>query len=106
MINEVELMFNCECFDQVSTDGGRAPYHVAEGVQSGQFAFTAYQSGDYSVCFVDTNDDPQVTLSVDLEWKTGVATINYPNIVKRNLVDVSFYLIFITIYDMLYIYIY
>ncbi|XP_004490099.1 transmembrane emp24 domain-containing protein p24delta9-like [Cicer arietinum] len=72
---------------RVSTDGGRAPYHVAEGVQSGQFAFTAYQSGDYSVCFVDTNDDPQVTLSVDLEWKTGVATINYPNIVKRNLVD-------------------
>jgi hypothetical protein len=37
-----------------------------------------------------TTDDPQLTLSVDFDWKTGVAATGRPNIVKKSNIDVSF----------------
>ncbi|GAU46550.1 hypothetical protein TSUD_241410 [Trifolium subterraneum] len=66
-------------------------YHLAERVQAGQFAFTAYQSGDYLVCFRVTSDDPQLTLSIDFDWKTGVAARGRPNIAKRSNIDYMTY---------------
>ncbi|XP_045810637.1 transmembrane emp24 domain-containing protein p24delta9-like [Trifolium pratense] len=70
-------------------DGGK--YHLAERVQAGQFAFTAYQTGDYLVCFMLTDDDPQLTFSVDFDWKTGVTAKGRPNIVKKSNIDYMTY---------------
>ncbi|KAL5100180.1 hypothetical protein RYX36_004507 [Vicia faba] len=74
---------------QVFPPQGVHPYHVAERVQAGQFAFTAYQSGQYAICFMDTSEDRQVTFFVDFDWKTGVAAANghHKNIAKRSEVD-------------------
>ncbi|PNX85042.1 transmembrane emp24 domain-containing protein p24delta9-like, partial [Trifolium pratense] len=72
---------------QVSTHGGRAKYHVAERVQAGQFAFVAYESGDYQICFIDTTEDRQVTLSIDFDWRTGLPAVDRSNIAKKSHVD-------------------
>lgn len=72
---------------QVATHGSMAKYHLAERVQAGQFAFTAYQGGDYVICFVDKTEDPQVELSIDFEWRTGMAAIDRHSIAKKTKVD-------------------
>ncbi|CAI8587969.1 unnamed protein product [Vicia faba] len=72
---------------QVSTHGGMAKYHLAERVQAGKFSFMAYQTGDYIICFVDTTKDPQVTLSIDFEFRVGVEAIDRFNIAKKSNID-------------------
>lgn len=65
--------------------------HVAEHVQSGQFAFTAQHSGDYVACFWGPEKiDPPVNLTIDFEWKTGVAAKDWPNIAKKRHIEVSY----------------
>ncbi|KAK2375318.1 transmembrane emp24 domain-containing protein p24delta9 [Trifolium repens] len=76
---------------QVTYAADGTKYHLAEHVQAGQLAFTAYQSGDYLVCFMVTTDDPQLALSVDFDWKTGVAARGRPNIVKKSNIDYMIY---------------
>lgn len=48
-------------------------YHYGDEVQSGQFAFVAAEAGDYMSCFWAVDHNPQLTLAIDFEWKTGVA---------------------------------
>ncbi|GAU51563.1 hypothetical protein TSUD_414200 [Trifolium subterraneum] len=77
---------------RVTTQGGSSSHHFAEHVQSGQFAFVAQESGDYLVCFwSDASNNHQVTLSIDFEWKTGVAAKESSNIVKKSKIDQMVY---------------
>lgn len=64
-------------------------YHFAEHVESGQFAFTAAEAGDYMACFWAADHKPPITLTVDFEWKTGVAAKDWTNVAKKGSVDVS-----------------
>ncbi|XP_024462439.1 transmembrane emp24 domain-containing protein p24delta9 isoform X2 [Populus trichocarpa] len=63
-------------------------YHYSERVESGQFAFTAAEAGDYMACFWAADHKPTVTLSVDFDWKTGVAAKDWSNVAKKGSVDV------------------
>lgn len=63
-------------------------YHYGDRVQSGQFAFVAAEAGDYMTCFWAVENKPEVTLTIDLEWKTGVAAKDWPNVAKKGQVDV------------------
>ncbi|XP_058772512.1 transmembrane emp24 domain-containing protein p24delta8-like [Vicia villosa] len=73
---------------QVYPPQGTVAYHVAERVQAGQFAFTAYQKGRYAICFMDTSVDREVTFRVDFEWKTGVPTASgHHKIAKKSDLD-------------------
>ncbi|EEF39973.1 transmembrane emp24 domain-containing protein p24delta9 [Ricinus communis] len=63
-------------------------YHYAEHVPSGQFAFTAAEAGDYMTCFWAADHKPQVTLTVDFDWKTGVAAKDWTNVAKKGSIDV------------------
>ncbi|KAK2375314.1 transmembrane emp24 domain-containing protein p24delta9 [Trifolium repens] len=73
---------------RVTTQGGSSSHHVADHVQSGQFAFVSRVSGDYLTCFwADASNNPQVTLSVDFEWKTGVAAKETSLIAKKSKID-------------------
>lgn len=63
-------------------------YHYGDRVQSGQFAFVAAEAGDYMTCFWAAENKPEVTLTIDLEWKTGVAAKDWPNVAKKGQVDV------------------
>jgi hypothetical protein len=40
-------------------------------------------------CFWAVDNKPEVTLTIDLEWKTGVAAKDWSNVAKKGQVDVS-----------------
>ncbi|KAL5553728.1 hypothetical protein UlMin_041129 [Ulmus minor] len=63
-------------------------YHYSEHVPLGQFAFVAAEAGDYMACFFAPDHNPQTTLTVDFEWKTGVAAKDWSNVAKKGSVDV------------------
>ncbi|XP_010532700.1 PREDICTED: transmembrane emp24 domain-containing protein p24delta9 [Tarenaya hassleriana] len=63
-------------------------YHHAEKVESGQFAFTAVEAGDYTACFSAVDHKPEVTLSIDFEWRTGVHAKNWGTVAKKSQVEV------------------
>ncbi|KAF4396771.1 hypothetical protein F8388_004739 [Cannabis sativa] len=67
-------------------------YHHAEHVTTGQFAFVAAEAGDYMACFFAPDHNPQITFSVDFDWKTGVAAKDWSNVAKKGSVDVSWHL--------------
>ncbi|KAL8150152.1 hypothetical protein V2J09_019960 [Rumex salicifolius] len=62
-------------------------YHSSERVESGQFAFTSAESGDYMACFWVDDHKPQATLTVDFDWKTGVAAKDWGTVAKKGSID-------------------
>lgn len=62
-------------------------YHQAEHVESGQFAYTAAEAGDYMACFWAADHKPPVTLTVDFDWRSGVAAKDWTNVAKKGSVD-------------------
>uniref|UniRef100_A0A7N0V6P6 GOLD domain-containing protein n=1 Tax=Kalanchoe fedtschenkoi TaxID=63787 RepID=A0A7N0V6P6_KALFE len=62
-------------------------YHNADLVESGQFAFTAPENGDYMACFWAPDHKPEVTISVDFEWKSGMEAKDWTNVAKKGSVD-------------------
>lgn len=70
-------------------------YHFSELVESGQFAFVAAEAGDYMACFWAPVFKPETTLTIEFDWKTGVAAKDWSNVAKKGTVDVSIFLPFI-----------
>ena len=66
-------------------------YHYGDRVQSGQFAFVAVEAGDYMTCFWAVVHIPEITMTIDFDWKTGVAAKDWSNVAKKGQVDVSHY---------------
>ncbi|XP_047154733.1 transmembrane emp24 domain-containing protein p24delta9-like [Vigna umbellata] len=63
-------------------------YHYGDRVQTGQFAFAAAEAGDYMSCFWAIDHNPPITLTVDFDWKTGVAAKDWSNVAKKGQIDV------------------
>lgn len=63
-------------------------YHYADRVDSGQFAFTAAEAGDYMACFWAVDHNPQTTVTIDFDWRTGVQAKDWSNVAKKGSVDV------------------
>ena len=63
--------------------------HYAENVQSGHFAFTAAEAGDYLACFWAPDHKPPVTIGFEFDWRSGVSAKDYPSVAKKGKVDVS-----------------
>ncbi|XP_010258388.1 PREDICTED: transmembrane emp24 domain-containing protein p24delta9 [Nelumbo nucifera] len=63
-------------------------YHYGDNVESGHFAFTAAEAGDYMTCFWVPERKPQVTLTIDFDWRTGVAAKDWSNVAKKGQIDV------------------
>lgn len=65
-------------------------YHLADQVESGTFAFTAAEAGDYMVCFWAPHHKPSITLAVELDWKSGVAakSMEWSNLAKKGQLEV------------------
>lgn len=63
-------------------------YHYGDRVQNGQFAFVAAEAGDYMTCFWAVDHNPVITLTIDFDWKTGVAAKDWSNVAKKGSVDV------------------
>ncbi|KAE8648479.1 transmembrane emp24 domain-containing protein p24delta9 [Cucumis sativus] len=63
-------------------------YHYSDKVESGQFGFVAAEAGDFMACFWAPDHQPIVTLSVDFDWRTGVAAKDWSNVAKKGSVEV------------------
>ncbi|KAH9604012.1 hypothetical protein KSS87_014192 [Heliosperma pusillum] len=63
-------------------------YHTADKVDSGQYAFTAVEAGDYMACFWSEDHKPPTTVTVDFDWKTGVAAKDWGSVAKKGSIDV------------------
>lgn len=62
--------------------------HWQDSVDKGQFGFTTKESGQYMACFWIPHASPGVqTLTVDLDWKTGVAAKDWGSIAKKDKLD-------------------
>uniref|UniRef100_A0A0C9RQS0 TSA: Wollemia nobilis Ref_Wollemi_Transcript_22349_1087 transcribed RNA sequence n=1 Tax=Wollemia nobilis TaxID=56998 RepID=A0A0C9RQS0_9CONI len=71
---------------RVTSPYGNSMHH-AENVESGQFAFTTSEVGDYLACFYIPPVQPPVKATIELEWKTGVFAKDWTKIAKRDKID-------------------
>lgn len=76
---------------QVTSSYGNT-FHHAEDVDSGQFAFTAVEAGDYMACFTANGHKPEVTLSIDFDWRTGIHSKSWGSVAKKSQVEVSLFI--------------
>ncbi|WOL12565.1 transmembrane emp24 domain-containing protein p24delta10 [Canna indica] len=59
----------------------------ADGVESGEFAFVAENAGKYTTCFWSPHFQLQVTVTVDFEWKTGIAAKDWTSFAEKGNID-------------------
>lgn len=64
-------------------------YHYSDHVTEGHYAFQAVEAGDYMACFFASDHKPAVTLTVDFDWKSGVAAKDWTSVAKKGSVEVS-----------------
>lgn len=76
------------CLLQVTSPYGNN-YHHGDHVDSGNFAFTAAETGDYSACFWVVDHKPRTTVTIDFDWKTGVAAKDWSKVAKKGQIEVS-----------------
>ncbi|TVU46837.1 hypothetical protein EJB05_06408 [Eragrostis curvula] len=61
--------------------------HYSENVQSGNFAFTATEAGDYLACFWAPDHRPPATIAFELDWRSGVSAKDWGTVAKKGQVD-------------------
>ncbi|CAH2066364.1 unnamed protein product [Thlaspi arvense] len=88
-LDDVEdlISYPCNFLIKVTSNSGNT-YHHADQVDSGQFAFSAVEAGDYMACFSAVDHKPEVTLSIDFEWRTGVQSKSWATVAKKSQVEV------------------
>ncbi|MCD7460728.1 hypothetical protein HAX54_044308, partial [Datura stramonium] len=62
-------------------------YHQSDNVVEGHFAFETAEAGDYMTCFFAADHKPPVTVTVDFDWKTGVAAKDWTSVAKKGSVE-------------------
>ncbi|CAL9093922.1 unnamed protein product [Musa textilis] len=62
--------------------------HYADQVDSGNFAFTSSEEGDYLACLWAPDHNPPATMAVEFEWRTGVTAKDWTNVAKKGQIDV------------------
>ncbi|CAL5325851.1 unnamed protein product [Camellia sinensis] len=63
-------------------------YHYGDHVESGTFAFTAPEAGDYMACFWAADHKPVMILSIEFDWKSGVAARDWSKVAKKGQIEV------------------
>ncbi|CAO2816323.1 unnamed protein product [Amaranthus hypochondriacus] len=61
--------------------------HYGDVVESGTFAFTATETGDYKTCFWAPYHNPPTKISIDFDWKTGVDAKDWFNVARKGQID-------------------
>ncbi|KAL3636226.1 hypothetical protein CASFOL_020773 [Castilleja foliolosa] len=63
-------------------------YHTSENVNEGHFAFQTAEAGDYMACFFAVVDhNPRTSITVDFDWKSGIAAKDWTNVAKKGSVE-------------------
>lgn len=63
--------------------------HEADNTESGQFSFTASETGSYLACITAVDHKPETTLTIDFDWRSGVHSQDWSKVVKKSQVEVS-----------------
>ncbi|XP_061362248.1 transmembrane emp24 domain-containing protein p24delta9-like isoform X1 [Gastrolobium bilobum] len=64
-------------------------YHYGDHVDSGNFAFTAAEAGDYMACFwIPDSKAAASTITIEFEWRTGVAAKDWSKVAKKGKIEV------------------
>jgi hypothetical protein len=63
--------------------------HYSENVQSGNFAFTSSEAGDYLACFWAPDHRPPATIAFEFDWRSGVSAKDWSSVAKKGQVAVS-----------------
>ncbi|KAF7126841.1 hypothetical protein RHSIM_Rhsim11G0129600 [Rhododendron simsii] len=72
---------------QVTSPYGNNIHHQ-ENVTHGQFAFTTHEAGNYLACFtVDGHYQGSGDVSVNLDWKTGIAAKDWDSVARKEKID-------------------
>ncbi|XP_074580269.1 transmembrane emp24 domain-containing protein p24delta9-like [Curcuma longa] len=61
--------------------------HYQDQVESGNFAFTANEEGDYLACLWAPYHKPAVSMAVEFEWRTGLAAKDWTNVAKKGQIE-------------------
>ncbi|VVB03955.1 unnamed protein product [Arabis nemorensis] len=61
---------------QVMPPQGTGMIHEADNVESGQFSFTATETGNYLACISVVDHKPETTLTLDFDWRSGVHSVH------------------------------
>ncbi|KAA0039457.1 transmembrane emp24 domain-containing protein p24delta9 [Cucumis melo var. makuwa] len=72
---------------RVSSPHGNT-YHHADHVESGHFAFTAAESGDYTTCFWAPEQKPPGSVTVEFDWRSGVSSKDWSKVAKKGQIEV------------------
>ncbi|TMX02898.1 hypothetical protein EJD97_019338 [Solanum chilense] len=62
-------------------------FHYADNVHEGHFAFETTEAGDYMACFYAADHKPPVTMTINFDWKSGVAAKDWTNVAKKGSID-------------------
>ncbi|CAL9054515.1 unnamed protein product [Musa banksii] len=57
------------------------------GVESGEFAFVATETGKHTACFWSPHFQLEAAVTVDFEWKTGIAAKDWTSVSKKGKID-------------------
>ena len=71
----------------MSSPSGRALHH-AESVLGGEFGFTTVESGTYVACFWLPSPSSIRSLSVELDWKMGIAAKDWDSVARKDKIEV------------------
>lgn len=84
------LQFNDSLFSpQVTSPYGNNLYNK-ENSTNGQFAFTTKEAGNYLACFwVDGHNPGGGDVSVNLDWRTGIAAKDWESVARKEKIEVS-----------------
>lgn len=63
-------------------------YHHGDLVDSSNFAFTAGVAGDYTACFSAPEHKPPTMVTIEFDWRTGVAATDWSNVAKKGQVEI------------------
>ena len=73
---------------QVTSPYGNTLHH-SENATVGQFAFTTAEAGNYLACFWIDSAEKGSGVSVNLDWKIGIATKDWDAIAKKEKIEVG-----------------
>ncbi|KAJ0700401.1 putative transmembrane emp24 domain-containing protein [Helianthus annuus] len=63
--------------------------HHKENATHGQFAFTTNEAGQYLVCFWADDPNQGGALSVNIDWRTGIAAKDWESVARKEKIEVS-----------------
>ena len=75
-------------------------------MDSGNFAFTASEGGDYTACFWAALHNPPISVTVEFDWRTGVAAKDWSKVAKKGQVEVSSVCVCVCVCVYVYLFIY